>query len=152
MMCCKEAFAVNTHQLTPRRALLVALNAATAVGLCCGMRLLLRERRLYNHERLKCYLHLLMLVNSQENILLAGGKELSAVASSPLLLHAMGGGAWLRGDAATYLAADCAGCVLVTGLTLTLAARLEKASRLAFLRVRGLSIDLMPALYRHCTS
>ena len=81
---------------------------------------------------------------SQENTLLAGGKELSFVAASPLLLHAVEAacmlvdglrmrallylqalflgslafqvaGAILRGDAAVYCALDCAACLAVTG-------------------------------------
>ena len=41
------------------------LNGATAVLLCCGGRALLRERRLYHHERLKCFLHVLLALTSQ---------------------------------------------------------------------------------------
>ena len=81
---------------------------------------------------------------AQENTLLAGGKELSFVAASPVLLHAVESacmlvdglrlrallymqalflcslafqvaGAILRGDCARYWALDCAACLAVTG-------------------------------------
>lgn len=41
------------------------LNGVSAALLCLGARALLRERRLNNHERLKCFLHVLIAITSQ---------------------------------------------------------------------------------------
>ena len=89
-------------------------------------------------------LNLILNPAAQENTLLAGGKELSFVAASPLLLHAVESacmlvdglrlrallylqalflgslafqvaGAILRGDHALFWALDCAACLAVTG-------------------------------------
>ena len=55
----------DSGQRTGRRALLVVLNGASAALLCLGARALLRERRMNNHERLKCFLHVLIALTSQ---------------------------------------------------------------------------------------
>ena len=55
----------DSGQCDGRRTLLMVLNAASAALLCLGARALLRERRLNNHERLKCFLHVLIALTSQ---------------------------------------------------------------------------------------
>jgi hypothetical protein len=49
----------------PRRALLVTSNSATALLLGYAARALLRDKRLHQHERTKCLLHVLLILNGQ---------------------------------------------------------------------------------------